>query len=537
MSFKRLGVMLDMSRNAVMHVPALKKYIDILSDMGYNTLLLYTEDTYEIPGEPYFGQFRGRYSQEELRQIVAYADEKGMEVIPCIQTLAHLNAIFHWNVYKDVHDCTDILLAEEEKTYELIDKMLDCVKTCYRSPYVHIGMDEAHMVGLGKYLDKNGFQNRFQILSRHLKRVSEMVTERGLKPIIWSDMYFRLKNHGVYSKLEGVEIPTPEEAAIPPEVALTYWDYYSTLEARFSYMIQAHKQLERPIWYAGGIWSWKGFAPDNEFSIRSTLAAVHACQTEGVENIFFTLWGDDGGECSRFSVLSSLYATACFARGQEDMEAIKAEFEAKYHIPFDAFYLLDMHTPRTEVYASDAVFNPERYLLFDDPFLSLFNSTLTGMEDAYYSQVAQALQPYGDHPALGIYFRSLAQLAKALSRKASLGQRTRDLYSSGDQDGIRQLLEEYDICTQDISDFLRAFRTAWMSENKPFGFETQDLRIGGLIQRMISCRERLAAWLENGEPIPELEAPTLDYKGGGTEFARQPMRLISWRKNASVNLL
>ena len=66
MEFKRLGIMLDMSRNAVMHVRALKEYISTLSDMGYNTLLLYTEDTYEIPGEPYFGHFRGRYSQTGL---------------------------------------------------------------------------------------------------------------------------------------------------------------------------------------------------------------------------------------------------------------------------------------------------------------------------------------------------------------------------------------------------------------------------------------------------------------------------------------
>lgn len=105
MEFKRLGIMLDMSRNAVMHISALKEYITMLSDMGYNTLLLYTEDTYEIPGEPYFGHFRGRYSQDELRQIVDFAESKGIEMIPCIQTLAHLNAIFRWNVYNNVHDC------------------------------------------------------------------------------------------------------------------------------------------------------------------------------------------------------------------------------------------------------------------------------------------------------------------------------------------------------------------------------------------------------------------------------------------------
>lgn len=537
MEFKRLGIMLDMSRNAVMHVRALKEYISTLSDMGYNTLLLYTEDTYEIPGEPYFGHFRGRYSQEELRQIVDFAEEKGIEMIPCIQTLAHLNTMLRWNVYKDIHDCTDILLVDEEKTYALIGKMLDSVKACFRSPMIHIGMDEAHMVGLGKYLDRNGFHNRFEILSRHLKRVCEMVAQRGLQPIIWSDMYFRLKNHGVYSKKEGIVVPSVEEAAIPPEVALTYWDYYTTEDARFENMIQAHKQLRQPIWYAGGIWTWKGFAPDNQYSIRSTQSAIRVCRAEGVENIFFTMWGDDGCECARHSVLAALYATACFAKGQEDMDAIKAAFEAKYQIPFDAFLLMDMHPERNDIYASDAVLNPERYLLFDDPFLSLCNSTLTGEEAGYYRDAAQALQAYADHPRYGVYFRSLEKLATALSRKATLGQRTRELYHSGDRDGMRRLLADYDICTQDIAAFLRAFRTAWMAENKPFGFEVQDLRIGGLIQRMLSCRERLAAWLEDGEPIPELEETVLDYKGNCTEFPHKPMRLVSWNKNASVNLL
>ena len=49
--FRRFGTMLDCSRNAVMTVEALKRWIDLTADLGYNTLLLYTEDTYEIEGE------------------------------------------------------------------------------------------------------------------------------------------------------------------------------------------------------------------------------------------------------------------------------------------------------------------------------------------------------------------------------------------------------------------------------------------------------------------------------------------------------
>ena len=75
---KRIGVMLDCSRNAVPNVKSVKHFIDCLAKMGYNTLELYTEDTYAVEGEPYFGYLRGRYSSEEICQLDTYAKEKGI---------------------------------------------------------------------------------------------------------------------------------------------------------------------------------------------------------------------------------------------------------------------------------------------------------------------------------------------------------------------------------------------------------------------------------------------------------------------------
>ncbi|MBQ5591086.1 MAG: hypothetical protein IIU65_05340 [Clostridia bacterium] len=60
MNFKHFGVMLDCSRNAVLKVDTVKSYIDILERLGYNTLMLYTEDTYEVDNQPYFGYLRGK---------------------------------------------------------------------------------------------------------------------------------------------------------------------------------------------------------------------------------------------------------------------------------------------------------------------------------------------------------------------------------------------------------------------------------------------------------------------------------------------
>ena len=125
--------MIDCSRNAVMNTSAVKRWIDVTAGMGYNTLMLYTEDTYEVNNQPYFGYMRGRYSQAELRELDDYAAQKGMELIPCIQTLAHLNAIFRWPAYGDIRDCDDILLAGDDKTYRLLEDIFQTLENTFRS--------------------------------------------------------------------------------------------------------------------------------------------------------------------------------------------------------------------------------------------------------------------------------------------------------------------------------------------------------------------------------------------------------------------
>ena len=79
-NFRRFGTMIDCSRNAVMNLPTLKKWIDIVSSIGYTTLLLYIEDTYEVDDNPYFGYKRGRYTKSELAEIDKYAKKRSLSM-------------------------------------------------------------------------------------------------------------------------------------------------------------------------------------------------------------------------------------------------------------------------------------------------------------------------------------------------------------------------------------------------------------------------------------------------------------------------
>ena len=533
-TFRRFGTMLDCSRGAVMTVETVKKWIDIISDLGYNTLMLYTEDTYEVEGQPYFGYLRGRYSVEELKSIDDYAFEHGVELIPCIQTLAHLEAIFRWSTYSDIRDCNDILLVDNAKTYELIEAMFQASKKAFRSHTLHIGMDEAFMLGRGKYQDIHGYKDRFDILLKHLKKVSEIAKKYDYELIMWGDMFFRLL--GVDYDAANNKMPPAEiTALIPDNVNLVYWDYYSKDYSNYDKQIKKHSAIKDNIWFAGGLWSWLGYAPHNKFSMSATKAAFDACANNGVRDVFLTMWGDDGAECSRFALLPSLYYAAEIAKGNCDFEIIKKGFYQKFGIAFDDFMLLDLpDTPNQDKDFS----NPDTYMLFNDCFLGVYDSTVKDGVGSSYSVCANKLNKVCENEEYGYIFKTLKILCEILSIKYELGVKTRNAYRTEEKDTLRILLTNYDDVLALLDDFYEAFCLQWHKENKPFGFEIHDIRIGGLRQRIEHCRSRISQFLDGIiESLPELDETLLDPCGKGTEYIKESGNFKSWARSAMIDEL
>ena len=324
MDFQHFGVMIDCSRNAVMKVEYLKIFINYLQKMGYNTLGLYMEDTYEVKGEPYFGYLRGRYTIQELQEVDEYARKCGIELIPCIQTLAHFTAMDK-GIYREIIDCEDILLIDEPKSYEFIEKIFQSLSKAFSSRNINIGMDEAFMVGRGKYLDEHGYCNRTEILVRHLKKVSEIAKKYGFQTQMWSDMFFRLVSGGEYY-INNAPISDDVKKMIPKNVELCYWDYYHTEKEVYDQMLKKHLEFDSNIWFAGGSWTWNGFAPLGGFTLKTMKPAMESVREYGIQNVLITMWGDNGAECSVFSQLHTLYAIRQFSDGNFKMEKIEKGF-------------------------------------------------------------------------------------------------------------------------------------------------------------------------------------------------------------------
>ncbi len=537
-----LCYMADMSRNAVYNMPSAKRMIRYLAMMGYDSLMLYTEDTFRLPGYPYFGHMRGAFSKEELMEIDDYAFMFGIEVIPCIQTLAHLSTAIRWPGLAGFADTPDILLVGEEKTYKFIKDMFLYCKEVFRSRRINIGMDEAHMLGRGKYTDTFGYEPKPEIMIKHMERVVAISEEVGLHSMICSDMFFRMAFNGAYRVREG-EIAQEIIDRVPENLTLIYWDYYSLDKPIFEHMVNCHLKFKNPIAFAGGAWKWYGFAPHNRFSLISTDLQLDICEEKGLDNVIVTAWGDNGGEASQFSVMPSMiyYAERAYADDASDA-ALDVRCKDCFGIGFDALMAMDDPNNLEGVGIElGGPVNPSRYQLFNDPLEGLMDVHGNPDSDsAYYHKYAENLASLADNKDFGYIFDTLSKLCYVLESKCDLGIRIRKAYTAGDKVTLANIANlEIPTLVVKVDAFLSAFKKQWYIENKAFGFNTQEIRIGGLRARLISVADTINMYLTGElESIVELETPVLSYNGkkygdGDVRYIRQMM----WNQNASAGIL
>ena len=158
-------------------------------------------------------------------------------------------------------------------------------------------------------------------------------------------------------------------------------------------------------------------------------------------------------------------------------------------------------------------------LLYADPFMGTRDHLVKGFENAHYAALAEKLRGLSHKGEFSYLFASYEEFAKVLSLKAELGVRTRKAYLEKDADGLRAAAADMDRIILSLQNFHKAFRTLWFRENKPQGFEVQDIRLGGLMQRLATCRERLEQYISGEiERIEELEEPVLDVIPAKTQW-------------------
>ncbi len=487
--FKKTGIMLDCARNGVPSLSFLKEFILSAVAAGYSYLGLYVEDCIEVEDEPHFGYMRGRYTEKEIKELVSFADLFGFEVMPFVQTLAHLGLIFrHWDpYYKDARDFGDILLMDEPRVYRLIDRLFNTVQRCFGTSRVNVGMDEAFMMARGKYRELHGDKDPAEVFSRHARKVCELAARHGLKPEAWADMFVKHKN----------------KVVIPENLTLRAWEYSLTDEKAYSDMIADCKVLTDKVSFGSGVHKWYGVVPLNEFSENTFIPAIKAAKGR-CDDFLVTLWGDDGAECSHNAVWYSLLKIANAAAGEPYSEE-KLNKAATAITGHDMQELLALDLPN-KVFdkKADKPVNVSKYLLYEDVFYGNADFEASEKFVPYFVKAKNDLTRLAEKGGiLKEIYEEEAALSAVLEKKCGIRNRLRAAYKKDDKEELLRLSDRLLEIKSAVAEFLKVAEKRWLKDNKAFGTEILSIRLGGLIARLDFCARRVKGYAA-GE-IEEIE--------------------------------
>ncbi len=301
--FKYRGMHLDVSRH-MFTVAEVKKYIDYLAfykfnyfhwhltdDQGWRIEIkkypllqeraAYRDETlvghYNDRPETYDAKrYGGYYTQDELREVVAYAQERGIEVIPEIDVPGHTSAVLSaypefgcqkkeyetakkWGVFYDV-------LCPYEKTFQFLDDVFEEIKDIFPSNYVHIGGDECPKDSWNKsafcknLMKELNLKDGNELQSHFIKRVSDILEAKGKHIIGWDEilegglaegatvMSWRGEAGGIEAAREGHEV-------IMTPTTYCYFDYYQSEDQNEPLAIGGYLPIEK-------VYSWEVIPED-----------------------------------------------------------------------------------------------------------------------------------------------------------------------------------------------------------------------------------------------------------------------------------
>lgn len=282
------GLMLDVSRH-FFTIEEVKAYIDVMAQYKYNVFHWHLTDDegwrieikslpkltevgawrverhgrfgderpYPEPGEK--ATYGGFYTQDQIREVVQYAAERNITIVPEIDFPGHSMAALaaypelstkkepkfvnpgstfaEWygnGEFKMLIENT--LNPADEKVYEFVDKVFTEVAALFPGDYIHMGGDECYHgyweedPDVQQFMKKEGLKNSGELQSYFVRRVEEIISSKGKKMIGWDEiMEGGLAEGAAVMSWRGMEYGT-EAAREGHEVVMTptaycYLDY------------------------------------------------------------------------------------------------------------------------------------------------------------------------------------------------------------------------------------------------------------------------------------------------------------------------
>lgn len=318
-AFPYRGTMIDMSEGPLATEAEVFRQLDFLSRWKGNQYYFYNEDSIELSGFPLLNP-QARFSKDRVGRFVAYARQRHIDLVPCLELYGHQHDLFRIEEYSTLADFphggefdpanahAQALLAEWSKQY------LDL----FPSSFVNIGFDETWEIARAARVKGSGYTPA-RLFLHQLTTVAQRFLDRNKIVLAWGDMMVKF----------------PDIAAqLPANLIAVPWWYEPDPDPHYTKWLLPLTSHHAPMFVASGVHMWSEMTPDFEKTFRNIDTFFNSGREAGALGVINTVWTDNQEALRRMAWPGIAYGAAAAWQSQAMIEtAFFSEFAQALYLP------------------------------------------------------------------------------------------------------------------------------------------------------------------------------------------------------------
>lgn len=290
-SFRRRGVMLDISRDKVPTLQTTLRLVDLLSSLKINELQLYMEHTFAYAGHERVWEKASPFTGPEIEELDRYCRARHIDLVPNQNSFGHMQRWLALEPYRSelaeapngfVHDWNPTrepygLCPTDARSLSFLNGLYDQLLPHFSSKIFNVGLDETFDLGLGRSKDACDERGTEHVYLDFLKEIHATVLRRGFTMQFWGDI--------IIKRPELI----PE---LPRDAIALEWGYEH--DHPFAEHVAKFAAAGLRFYVCPGTSSWNSIAGRTENALLNIALAVEHGAAHGAYGVLNTDWGDNG---------------------------------------------------------------------------------------------------------------------------------------------------------------------------------------------------------------------------------------------------
>jgi hypothetical protein len=316
------GLSDDLSRGPVDTLEFQKKLIRTLAAYKDNLYSPYFENTQQYASNPLPAPPGGSISAADARELVAYAKQYHVMIVPDQEAFGHLRHMLVYEEYQPLAETPHgaVLAPGQPGSLVVIKQMFTELAALYPSPFLHVGADETEDLGVGQTKAAVEDKGLGTVYLDFMQQIDNTLKPLGRRLLFWGDIAER----------------SPELLKSMPEdfkkntIAISW--HYSPSDTGFSKYLNYFRSAGFETWVAPGINNWRRMYPNYNMGLANIQQFTRDGQAMGATGQLNTLWNDNGDELASSNWYGILFGcAAAWQKGESSIPQFEANYGPVFH--------------------------------------------------------------------------------------------------------------------------------------------------------------------------------------------------------------